>query len=731
MKLFRRIVALLMVMIICFSFAGCENIGNLIDSFGGDNETEDLGDGDEDGRTRKPKVTPDQGNENTGNASKVVLGEYTKELEFLDDDIGNILCEAVNSYIDASFLVEKLGHIDMASLKTPETMQLLEKAIESWDKVVTLSALEDYFTGIEIEKAEKAAEMAKESGVLEFSPLVRKPARIATLSTGNNSEAVEWAKAITQKYDSIQGNHKLKELASFMGTDAKTAYNTLCIAQDILKGEYALEEGNAEEWLAILKATKISCKVGVYLCATAITCGATGAVAAAPTLTTGQVTGMVINGVDCLLTVGAEGANIILGEDSKTAKCIGTVADYYAKANWIYGFSKFNSMQYAGQKLAFIGKTIDNVNSGVSYFFNVDPLGNGGQLVTKVVDSWSEDYTEAVIEDLRLGGAYRNEDTATTVDEFIADTESRMNYDELVFNLKLDNVKEIKEDFEKTCNDITPVKVTDKGVSFMSDSYHGYCFRNADGYLDGERVQYAYDKEKGIDYIYEKSIYEGGVAVEEIFYEPDGLITKHIYYDAFAGLWVDEVYEEKTVEDDINPTIRGNLRYRRHFDGKKPDKKTVDEHKEDGCYIIEGGYSKTVWYESLNDSLVKSVSEYRDGVEITNLEYMTDKKTGEHYLANSVITESDGSKHVKRYDTLGLAFTAEISPDGTEVYVSYYEDGRESGSGVKYPDGTSDTEEYRYLEDSKGSYKETLYYTDGRYIGSTKAYDDPTVEFEE
>lgn len=666
----KKTLTFLLIFICLFLFISCSDKNN-VNNDKENNENED--------NENQQQNTP------ISDFDKLILGQYRKDLDLLDEDLNDLIIEIVHKYVSSSFAIEQLGQINIDDLKSEDTSILLKDTLESWGDLFELSAIFDYYVNVIINK--EINEVSSNNSSRKLKKL-----------SDNSDEAVEWAKAITQKYDSIKGNQKLAELANYMGTDAKRAYQTLSIAQDVLKGEYANEEERAGEWLAVLNATKTASKVGVYLCATAATCGATGAITAAPTLTTSQTAGIIINGVDCVLTLGQEGANIILGEESNTTKCISTIAEIYSKCNYVYGI--YDSPTTVGEKIAFISDTTEIINDSISYLFKVNPLAEGGQLITSVIDSNSNDYNNDAITDLKLGGAYNNDITNTTVDEFLEKEEAKLIGEELINNLEIENKEEVIAEFSKVHDEVSNIMHTDNGISYFEDSYKGYCYRNKNGYLDGVKIQYSEDSTYG-KYIVEKRVYSNGVEIEYMYFQPDGLLTQHEYIDQETGMKVVEVYYDKNVESDLNPEIRGNKSYVEYSSISYPSKEKIDEYKEYGCYLVENGYKKTIRYNRINDNYIDSIDETNNGKYIYSCTYNTN---------------SDGNRYIE-YETI-------YNEDGNKVSKSYYGNSRLMSLTVYYSDGSSDGERYFYDVDDVGPFTIIEYYTNDSYVNrSNKIYD--------
>lgn len=672
----KKIILIIFIFILIFTFSSCKKKEK-------NKETDDVivippdDNPPEGGGQTNP---PEGGNvEPPINTNKLLLGEYSKGLDYLDDFVGEAVIEAVHRYINANASISKLSTIDITTADTNEVKALLDEALDNWEGVLEIAAIADYLEGLEIEKLEQ-----------EVKHLERN--KIDNRGIYNETDPVKWAEAITQKYDSIKGNHKLQELSNFMGTDAKTAYKTLEVAQNILQGEYAKEEGKAEEWIAILEATKTASKVGVFLCGTTLTCG-TSALSPAGYLTYGEATGILIGGVDCCLTIGSQGANIILGEDNKTAKKIANISDIYSKASFVYGI--FNSPDSVGEKIAFVGDCIENLNSTVSYFFKVDPLGDGGQLVTKVIDNSLDNITSADIAEIGLGSAYDfvKDEKELDIDSFILNNKSNIVGDDLTLKLQLDDVKdEVVKEFDKTIPDPLPnASIADNGVLLKEDSYNGYRYRNLDGYLDGQQIQYHYGKYG--QYICMKKTYDNGVCVKyQQFYE-DSTIQSNGYYMEESGQWVWEYYDDGY----YSGHVKGALDRVVYHDVSLP---TTDELKES---IIDGYELK--YYDS----------------KTREIEIVYDQNTG--LPTSQKIKSGDGTSRTESYKyvegEMYVQSIAEQDLDGTYRIYGYYSDGLKSYISVQYPDGSSDKEDYTYGVDDDGVYVKIDYYTNYNLVNTS------------
>ena len=210
----------------------------------------------------------------------------------------------------------------------------------------------------------EAAQLQSEAEVMEA----------ASLQAASQDEQLEWARAITAHYDAIKSNKKLAQLAKDLGCDARRAYAQLTMAQNILKGQYSKEEGDLYlKWEKRMIATKAACKVGLFVCATVATGGATAA-SPAGFVSLGEATGIVVGAVDATLEVSTAGAKLILGPDSKVVQNVDDKLKPVNDALLLYGLFTGGGGS-AGEQLAFLGDLNTRKNElydNIKLKYNVD-----------------------------------------------------------------------------------------------------------------------------------------------------------------------------------------------------------------------------------------------------------------------------------------------------------------------------------------------------------------------
>lgn len=125
---------------------------------------------------------------------------------------------------------------------------------------------------------------------------------------------------ITDIYDKAPHGKKIQTLAKFLGTDAKRAQLILNSSQDEIQQAVWGEEGDAYQKMentAIV--VKDGCKVAGFVGGIALTGGAAGFAASGVV----AKTAVIVGGVDLVLEVGEDGANMALGDNNKVAQVVG------------------------------------------------------------------------------------------------------------------------------------------------------------------------------------------------------------------------------------------------------------------------------------------------------------------------------------------------------------------------------------------------------------------------
>ncbi len=345
----------------------------------------------------------------------IVYRAENQKLPTTSDELAHAAAAAVDAYAEATMLLYELQQLDISDIRQPvsddpaqkpdpeseealaakqrydETMALLKRAEDAWDQVLKAGAVFDAAAEKEVAEHEAAA-----------------------LQRAEDSEQLAWAQSLTDHYDAIKGGNKLAQLAKDMGCDAHRAYASLVMAQNILQGHYYNEEGdNAEFWEKTMIATKSGAKVGLFICATILTGGATAA-SPAGYVTVGEAAGIVLGGVDCTIDVTSSTAKIILGPDSQVVKNFDDKMKPVTDALMVYSIVTGGGST-AGEKMACIFDSGTRVKELYDQF-SVKKDENG-DLVTDVTSVKAGDGKAAQdVIDSELGGGMGFESQSTTMD---------------------------------------------------------------------------------------------------------------------------------------------------------------------------------------------------------------------------------------------------------------------------------------------------------------------------
>lgn len=227
------------------------------------------------------------------------------------------LANATRQYVYARLLTDDIASLDPTKISKQELDEKIEKAVEAWKLASEVSATaQDIIT--------QSLPLIKEDSVKQTisffnSPGLNIPGLSTTVYASSPTRTIDphtWAENLTKQYDALRGAKRYQQLASQLGTDAKTAYEQMQLAQKIIHNQAELDEATAEidaltRSINILKTYKTASKVGLL----AVSAVATGG--GSVTLLEGA--GFVASGVDAVIEVTDTSSTIILGEGNKVA----------------------------------------------------------------------------------------------------------------------------------------------------------------------------------------------------------------------------------------------------------------------------------------------------------------------------------------------------------------------------------------------------------------------------
>ncbi len=244
-----------------------------------------------------------------------VLFSGRAEVPCADRTVAEATAAAVRQALNARMALEEVLKLDPRDVyqnkdELARQQKIVQDAMDAYDGLMDAGAV---LWAVANAQAEKDAEKA------------------AALQDAGQEEALHWAQKLTEQYDSIQSNKKLGALGEMLGCDARTAYQQLTVAQEILRGNYESQAKTYDNWVKGLTVVKTTAKVSMLVCGTIATGGAAGM------LTAGEAVGVAVGTVDAGIEIAKTGATVIWGDDGKitkkfedTTKPITTVTSIYS-----------------------------------------------------------------------------------------------------------------------------------------------------------------------------------------------------------------------------------------------------------------------------------------------------------------------------------------------------------------------------------------------------------------
>jgi len=174
--------------------------------------------------------------------------------------------------------------------------------------------------------------------------------------SGRKIDPQTWAESLTRQYDALKGAKRYQQLAQQLGTDAKTAYEQMALAQKIIRNAAELEEAEGvvnayTESIHYLQGLKTTSKVAMLGWSIAATGG--GSVALL------EGTGLLVGGVDCIVDVTETGSTLLLGENNQVAVAFGDIKEKLGPVSSLIGLATLNPSA--------IGKTAKDTTEAMVY----------------------------------------------------------------------------------------------------------------------------------------------------------------------------------------------------------------------------------------------------------------------------------------------------------------------------------------------------------------------------
>ena len=361
----------------------------------------------------KVESASDEKVEDTINTSEFTFSNESEERIFVEKDAR----EAIDFYLVARMYLDKFLQYDIENGNEQEYERLLNDTIVAFRNVEVHSeklakdakALED----LQADESYISTDETGKMGYVYIAPSEEKyylNPFMVTVNAAEESEAVKWARDITERFDKAPVGKGIKTLAEQMGTDAKHAYAQLSQAQEILAGnaynDFAQKADAAYKTAKVLKTAGTAAQLTLSI------------VTADPLTTTEAVMaagGILVNGVNTILEVGQTGSVLIVGDDNKVSETLENVENaiapigsaiglYSLSTNLAKGAKLLNDTPALADSVMYIGTSLNDYLSDGKIMGGTFVRKEDGTLSYTIVDSplinsvW--DKTEAFLKSL-------------------------------------------------------------------------------------------------------------------------------------------------------------------------------------------------------------------------------------------------------------------------------------------------------------------------------------------
>jgi len=240
---------------------------------------------------------------------------------------------ALKQYIYARLLTEQLATEDLTQMKEAERKEKMDALVSAWETAAAFAISAE-------ELANQAVTELETTGALivplkhSIKNTFKLFATVYAADEATEFDQVAWAEKLTKQYDALKGAKRYNQLAQQLGVDAKTAYEQMTIAQEIIhKGAMADADWN-NKVVNILQATKTTSKVALLGLSLVATGGAS--------VTVLEGAGFIASGIDCAIEVADTGSTIILGEGNNVAVGFGELKKMTAPVTSVIGLLNFD-----------------------------------------------------------------------------------------------------------------------------------------------------------------------------------------------------------------------------------------------------------------------------------------------------------------------------------------------------------------------------------------------------
>lgn len=335
---------------------------------------------------------------------------------------------ALRQYVYARLLTETFLTADASTMTAKDLSKMANELLLAWENA-------ELFSSTAMELTDKAVLLMEMPTVKQTSAVGQPQVKFMTLAaapldfslvayaaeSGRKIDPQTWAENLTRQYDALKGAQRYQQLAQQLGTDAKTAYEQMALAQKVIRNATALEEAEGvvnayTESINYLQGVKTASKVGVFVVGTVVTGGGSLTALSTSSFTLAQTASTIVGGADCIVDIAATGSNIILGENHQVTVGFDDVKDNLAPVSAVVGLSSFNSAE-TGEQLAYIGDTL------VDWFYEGKVIGvqvDDRTVTARIFDSVGTVALKSALE----SAGYLFPETSRTLTEIMEELET-------------------------------------------------------------------------------------------------------------------------------------------------------------------------------------------------------------------------------------------------------------------------------------------------------------------
>ncbi len=265
---------------------------------------------------------------------------------------------ALRQYVYARLLTEAFLTADASAMTAEELSELADELFLAWENAESFSSAAMEFTDkavllMEFPTVKQTSAVVQPQA--QFMALVAAPANFQSVppaaSTPRKLDPHTWAENLTKQYDALKGGQRYQQLAQQLGTDAKTAYEQMALAQEIIHDSAMEKSERLDLMIKVAQTIKTTSKVAMLGWSMAATGGGSVALLEGASL--------LVGGVDCIVDVAETGSTLVLGENNQVAMAFGDIKDKLGPASSLIGLVTLNP--------ANVGKTAKDTVDAVTY----------------------------------------------------------------------------------------------------------------------------------------------------------------------------------------------------------------------------------------------------------------------------------------------------------------------------------------------------------------------------